>query len=117
MLSFTSITWTSILVVPDLAGFPPSKAVRVSWTTGCFSLSKAFAAPTRQTRSPLHPCTSRRNKYSFALSLYAFTSFFPMSASLARATGNLDPVRLLSAMAMVCDCALNVGELSLTSKM
>uniref|UniRef100_A0A3Q3E619 Uncharacterized protein n=1 Tax=Labrus bergylta TaxID=56723 RepID=A0A3Q3E619_9LABR len=30
--------------VPDLAGFPPSTAVRMSLITACFSRSKAFCS-------------------------------------------------------------------------
>uniref|UniRef100_A0A3P9AB06 Uncharacterized protein n=1 Tax=Esox lucius TaxID=8010 RepID=A0A3P9AB06_ESOLU len=44
VLSFTSITFTTICDVPDLGGLPPSTAVSVSWITGCFSRSKAFCS-------------------------------------------------------------------------
>uniref|UniRef100_A0A671U7B6 Uncharacterized protein n=1 Tax=Sparus aurata TaxID=8175 RepID=A0A671U7B6_SPAAU len=33
-----------ICIVPDLAGFPPSTAVKVSLITLCFSRSKAFCS-------------------------------------------------------------------------
>uniref|UniRef100_A0A4W6BV53 Uncharacterized protein n=1 Tax=Lates calcarifer TaxID=8187 RepID=A0A4W6BV53_LATCA len=41
-LSLTSITFTIICNEPDLGGFPPSTAVRISLITDCFSRSKAF---------------------------------------------------------------------------
>uniref|UniRef100_A0A3Q1IAX9 Uncharacterized protein n=1 Tax=Anabas testudineus TaxID=64144 RepID=A0A3Q1IAX9_ANATE len=38
------ITFTRICKVPDLGGFPPSIAVRVSSITVCFSRSNAFCS-------------------------------------------------------------------------
>uniref|UniRef100_A0AAY4BD16 Uncharacterized protein n=1 Tax=Denticeps clupeoides TaxID=299321 RepID=A0AAY4BD16_9TELE len=33
-----------ISVVPDFGGFPPSTAVRMRFTTDCFSLSRGFCS-------------------------------------------------------------------------
>uniref|UniRef100_A0A3B1JPA6 Uncharacterized protein n=2 Tax=Astyanax mexicanus TaxID=7994 RepID=A0A3B1JPA6_ASTMX len=68
-LSFTSITTTVIFIVPDLCGFPPSKAVSVRWITGCFSRSKALCSTNSGDTlcSPML-CTSRE-KCSLGLSL------------------------------------------------
>uniref|UniRef100_A0A3Q2QI12 Uncharacterized protein n=1 Tax=Fundulus heteroclitus TaxID=8078 RepID=A0A3Q2QI12_FUNHE len=37
-----SRTMTETLSVPDLGGFPPSNAVRISLCSFCFSLSRGF---------------------------------------------------------------------------
>uniref|UniRef100_A0A672FN37 Uncharacterized protein n=1 Tax=Salarias fasciatus TaxID=181472 RepID=A0A672FN37_SALFA len=50
-------------LVPDLAGFPPSTAVRLSLIIGCFSRSKAlFSTNSANTPCSLSLCTL---KYSF----------------------------------------------------
>uniref|UniRef100_A0A3B3T8I6 Uncharacterized protein n=1 Tax=Paramormyrops kingsleyae TaxID=1676925 RepID=A0A3B3T8I6_9TELE len=61
-----SRTLIIICNVPDLAGFPPSKAVNTRWITGCFSLSKAFCRTNNLCSPPL--CTSSE-KCSLGLSL------------------------------------------------
>uniref|UniRef100_A0A3Q2Y1H8 Uncharacterized protein n=1 Tax=Hippocampus comes TaxID=109280 RepID=A0A3Q2Y1H8_HIPCM len=74
-----SSTFTTIVIVPDLGGVPPSTAVNVSVITACFSLSKSFLSTNSGvTLSPL--CTSRE-KCSFWLSLYEYIAFLPTSAS------------------------------------
>uniref|UniRef100_A0A3B3D1H3 Uncharacterized protein n=1 Tax=Oryzias melastigma TaxID=30732 RepID=A0A3B3D1H3_ORYME len=64
-----SITFTLICNVPDLIGFPPSTAVRISFKTGCVSRSKALLS-TNSADTPCSPplCTSS-TKYSLGFSL------------------------------------------------
>uniref|UniRef100_A0A3Q3E604 Uncharacterized protein n=1 Tax=Labrus bergylta TaxID=56723 RepID=A0A3Q3E604_9LABR len=79
-MSLTSITFTIICIVPDLAGFPPSTAVNVSLIIGCFSLSKAFCSSnSADTLSP--PLLTSTEKCSLGLNLYVFTEKLPVSAS------------------------------------
>uniref|UniRef100_A0A3Q1IB26 Uncharacterized protein n=1 Tax=Anabas testudineus TaxID=64144 RepID=A0A3Q1IB26_ANATE len=68
VLSFTSITFTRICMLPDFAGFPPSTAVNVNLITACFSRSKAFCSTnSADTLSP--PLLASMEKYSFGLNL------------------------------------------------
>uniref|UniRef100_A0A3P9MVW0 Uncharacterized protein n=1 Tax=Poecilia reticulata TaxID=8081 RepID=A0A3P9MVW0_POERE len=76
-LSLTSITFTCICNVPDLPGIPPSTAVRMSFSTGCFSLSKAFSSTNTLSRLLL----TSIEKYSFGLILKVLTELMSLSAS------------------------------------
>uniref|UniRef100_A0A3P8V9E0 Uncharacterized protein n=1 Tax=Cynoglossus semilaevis TaxID=244447 RepID=A0A3P8V9E0_CYNSE len=77
-LSLTSDTRMETTLVPDFGGLPPSTAVSVIVTTGCFSRSTAFCS-TNSADTPIGilpsfplSLTSKR-KWSLLLSLYCCT--------------------------------------------
>uniref|UniRef100_A0A3Q2P1B9 Uncharacterized protein n=1 Tax=Fundulus heteroclitus TaxID=8078 RepID=A0A3Q2P1B9_FUNHE len=74
-----SKTFTNIVMLPDLAGVPPSMAVMtVSLMVGCFSRSRAFCSTSSADTLSSFLWTSKE-KYSFRLSLYVLTLFFATS--------------------------------------
>uniref|UniRef100_A0A3B5Q924 Uncharacterized protein n=1 Tax=Xiphophorus maculatus TaxID=8083 RepID=A0A3B5Q924_XIPMA len=70
----------SICMLPDVKGFPPSTAVRVSFIVDCFSLSKAFCRTNSADTLPRLLLTSIE-KYSFGLILKVLTELMSVSVS------------------------------------